>query len=209
MKNNEQQILDEIKSMMASIRQQIELLDAKMAELQQVTFRDESEIAPIELDIAAFPDDDLPFDLPESTVESAAVQTEEPVVVPTDAPVAEDVASVCEPEVIPEEEPPVDVKVEAPEAIIDAMTEKQAWRSDMPGSPVKDVRLAISLHERVLFINHLFSEDPMAFQSTINRINASESLDQVVEYVQETFPQWNLESDLVYRFMMAVRRKIR
>lgn len=209
MKNNEQQILDEIKSMMASIRQQIELLDAKMAELQQVTFRDESEIAPIELDIAAFPDDDLPFGLPESTVESAAVQTEEPVVVQTDAPVAEDVDSVCEPEVISEEEPPIDVKVEAPEAIIDAMTEKQAWRSDMPGSPVKDVRLAISLHERVLFINHLFSEDPMAFQSTINRINASESLDQVVEYVQETFPQWNLESDLVYRFMMAVRRKIR
>ena len=74
---------------------------------------------------------------------------------------------------------------------------------------VKDVRLAISLHERVLFINHLFSEDPMAFQATINRINASESLEQVVDYVKDTFPQWNLDSDLVYRFMMAVRRKIR
>jgi hypothetical protein len=95
------------------------------------------------------------------------------------------------------------------EAIIDVMTEKQAWRTDMPGTPVKDVRLAISLHERVLFINHLFSENPMAFQAAVNKVNASESLEQVVEYVKETFPQWNLESDLVYRFMMAVRRKIR
>ena len=79
----------------------------------------------------------------------------------------------------------------------------------MPGTQVKDVRLAISLHERVLFINHLFSEDPMAFQATVNKVNASQSLDEVVDYVKETFPQWNLESDLVYRFMMAVRRKIR
>ena len=96
-----------------------------------------------------------------------------------------------------------------PAAVIDVMATKHAWRNDMPGTPVKDVRLAISLHERVLFINHLFSEDPMAFQAAVNRVNASESLEQVVEFVKETYPQWNLESDLVYRFMMAVRRKIR
>ena len=58
-------------------------------------------------------------------------------------------------------------------------------------------------------INHLFSEDPMAFQAAVNKVNASESLEQVVDFVKETYPQWNLESDLVYRFMMAVRRKIR
>ena len=36
MENREQQILSEIKSMMSSIRMQLEQLDAKMAELQQV-----------------------------------------------------------------------------------------------------------------------------------------------------------------------------
>ena len=35
MENREQQILAEIKVMMGSIRTQLELLDAKMAELQQ------------------------------------------------------------------------------------------------------------------------------------------------------------------------------
>mgnify|MGYP006338394785 FL=1 len=199
MKNNEQQILDEIKSMMISIRQQIELLDAKMAELQKITSPADSAADPIDLDISSFDvvevDDDLPFDEPEAVTETQPVA--EPVTEP-------------EPVVVQMEEPVAEVLAEdVPEAIIDAMPEKQAWRTDMPGSPVKDVRLAISLHERVLFINHLFSEDPMLFQTTINRINASESLEQVVDYVKETFPQWNLESDLVYRFMMAVRRKIR
>jgi len=235
MKNNEQQILDEIKSMMISIRQQIELLDAKMAELQKITSPADSASDPIDLDISSFDvvevDDDLPFDEPEAVTETQPVAepvTEpepvvepEPIAEPEPEPVemSEDVQDagptveleeISEPVMVQMEEPVAEVLAEdVPEAIIDAMTEKQAWRTDMPGSPVKDVRLAISLHERVLFINHLFSEDPMLFQTTINRINASESLEQVVDYVKETFPQWNLESDLVYRFMMAVRRKIR
>jgi hypothetical protein len=302
MENKEQQILSEIKAMMATIRQQMEMLDAKMAELQQMSRFEGEEVAPIVLDIDTFdlpveeipeeipaseePSDDLPFDLPveetpeeepadECPVEEAvqedpvaaepevepALETEiesetEPVVEPgvepenqtvsepeiepvvetvaelieedlpeeivLDEPVAEEPAPVVLAESAPEvtepleQQPPVcETPAEEPakpvvkEAIIDAMTEKQAWRTDMPGTQVKDVRLAISLHERVLFINHLFSEDPMAFQATVNKVNASASLDEVVDYVKETFPQWNLESDLVYRFMMAVRRKIR
>lgn len=303
MKNNEQQILAEIRTMMASLRQQMEMLDAKMVQLQQLTQSDDEELTPIVLDIDTFtlpvdvpsedpveesaedsveelvdesvedpveeqtefvfdepaeepvvevpeiaadeseedltedlPSDDLPFDLPiefveepteEVVVEEPAVEVieepqpvaePEPVVEPEPQPVADAVAeaepqpvadAVAEVEPQPVAEPVEEKKPAVQEAIIDAMIEKQAWRTAMPGTPVKDVRLAISLHERVLFINHLFSEDPMAFQAAVNRVNASESLEQVVDFVKETYPQWNLESDLVYRFMMAVRRKIR
>ena len=272
MKNNEQQILNEIRTMMASIRQQMELLDAKMAELQQITRSEDEVVAPIVLDIDAFdlpveetpealsvegmpetlqaeevsedlpaeeiseevpveevaedlpveeePSDDLPFDLPveEDLPEEIILEVPNPDVPADPTPVvpadpAPTVIADPTPTVIagsdrqsPAEEP---AKPVVKEAIIDAMTEKQPWRTDMPGTQVKDVRLAISLHERVLFINHLFSEDPMAFQTAVNKVNASASLDEVVEYVKETFPQWDLDSDLVYRFMMAVRRKIR
>lgn len=248
MENKEQQILSEIKAMMATIRQQMEMLDAKMAELQQMSRFEGEEVAPIVLDIDTFdlpveevpeetpapaePSDDLPFDLPveetpvEEPVQEAPVAAEpeiEPVVEPlaeaASEPMTEDLpeeilledhaAEETAPVIVAEPEPEIVVKPLVKEAIIDAMTEKQAWRTDMPGTQVKDVRLAISLHERVLFINHLFSEDPMAFQTTVNKVNASASLDEVVEYVKETFPQWDLDSDLVYRFMMAVRRKIR
>ena len=244
MENKEQQILSEIKAMMATIRQQMEMLDAKMAELQQMSRFEGEDVAPIVLDIDTFdlpveevpeempapaePSDDLPFDLPveetpvEEPVQEAPVAAEpeiETVVEAASEPMTEDLpeeilledhaAEETAPIIVAEPEPEELVKPLVKEAIIDAMTEKQAWRTDMPGTQVKDVRLAISLHERVLFINHLFSEDPMAFQTTVNKVNASASLDEVVEYVKETFPQWDLDSDLVYRFMMAVRRKIR
>ena len=78
----------------------------------------------------------------------------------------------------------------------------------MPGTAVKDVRAAIALVDRALFINALFSGDAMAFMDTLNHINQAESLDSVVTYLTETYPQWDFNSDVVYRFMMAVRRKV-
>ena len=85
----------------------------------------------------------------------------------------------------------------------------QAWRTDIPGPEVKDIRSAISLNDRVMFISTLFREDSMLFQDVVSRINAQASLDKVASYLEETFPEWDMNSDLVYRFMMAVRRKIR
>ena len=92
--------------------------------------------------------------------------------------------------------------------VLDAMIAKQAWRTDMPGAPVRDIRSAISLNDRVLFINRLFGEDPVNFQETLNILNQMGSLDEAVAYLVEAHPSWNLESELVYRFMMALRRKL-
>lgn len=85
----------------------------------------------------------------------------------------------------------------------------RAWLTDMPGPEVKDIRSAISLNDRVMFISSLFREDSMLFQDVVSKINAQTSIDKVVSYLEETFPEWNMDSELVYRFMMAVRRKIR
>ena len=51
MENREQQILSEIKVMMASIRSQLERLDAKMAELQQIVDPEEFEAESIDIEI--------------------------------------------------------------------------------------------------------------------------------------------------------------
>jgi hypothetical protein len=93
--------------------------------------------------------------------------------------------------------------------VVDAMVSRRAWMSDMPGSEVRDVRSAISLNDRVLFINNLFSENPSFFQDAVNYINSAEDMDSVVEYFETNYPAWNMESEIVYRFMMAVRRKVR
>jgi hypothetical protein len=228
MENKESQILSEIMDMMASIRSQLEMLDAKMAELQNTVGQGEAEAMPIDLDIDDLPEteevapvveetvvveDDLPFY--DGLTDGPAVEepvAEEPVVeVPVaDEPVVEDddddLPIFADPE-------PVQEAVSAPQkpktAVIDAMTDRQAWRTDMPGTAVKDIRSAISLNDRILFINNLFGQDPMKFQDALTKINQMASLEEVVEYVETEQPGWNLESDTVYRFMMAVRRKVR
>lgn len=93
--------------------------------------------------------------------------------------------------------------------IADQKYGNEAWRKDMPGPEVKDVRSAISLNDRVMFISTLFRDDSMLFQDVINKINALATLEKAVQYLKENFPEWDLDSELVYRFMMSVRRKIR
>lgn len=93
--------------------------------------------------------------------------------------------------------------------IADQKYGNEAWRKDMPGPEVKDVRSAISLNDRVMFISTLFRDDSMLFQDVINRINALTTLEKAVQYLKENFPEWDMDSELVYRFMMSIRRKIR
>lgn len=117
-----------------------------------------------------------------------------------------------------EEEEPKAKKTKAPsehrqysghKVITDQKYGNEAWRKDMPGPEVKDVRSAISLNDRVMFISTLFRDDSMLFQDVINKINALTTLEKAVQYLKENFPEWDMDSELVYRFMMSVRRKIR
>ena len=97
----------------------------------------------------------------------------------------------------------------AKKTVMDVMGHKLAWKSAIPGTPVKNVISAISLNDRVLFINTLFKEDPMAFQDAIAAFNGMSSFAEAEEYVRTNHPEWNLNSDLVFRLMMAVRRKLK
>lgn len=94
-------------------------------------------------------------------------------------------------------------------AVIDAMADKSAWLHDIPGPEVKSLRSAIGLGDQVVYIRRLFRDDSALYQSTIDRLGGMSTLKEAVAYLSETFPEWNPASDDVYRFMMAVRRKIR
>ena len=221
MENREQQILSEIKQLMNSVRMPLEPLDAKMAELQQVYDPQEFESEPI--DLGVFPLD-LDYDLPlapeteevsEEEIVPEPETVEEPEIVP-DSVVPEEPEVLDEPAgdglfMTVEEEPVIlhqQVQAASQTAVIDVMAKKHAWRGDMPGTPVKDIRAAIALVDRALFINRLFGEDAMKFMDTLNHINQMSNLDEAVEYLASVYPEWDFDSDVVYRFMMAVRRKI-
>ena len=240
MENRQQQILSEIKEMMSSIRKQLELLDAKMAEFQYEVDPQEFTVDSIDLSLDDYPVveqapevvvqvsevDDLPVAQPdfepvaEPVAEPAAEPVDEPILEPeeiVEEPVLEPVVEPDPVEVVPVEEVVTELEMvfEAAQTlaaekpvVLDAMTTKQAWRTDMPGAAVRDIRSAISLNDRVLFINRLFDEDPVTFQETLTKLNQMETLDEAVDYLAANRPQWNFESEIVYRFMMALRRKI-
>ena len=154
-------------------------------------------------------DDDLPF--AETPVEETPVEETPVEEVPVEAPVEEDDDDL--PGVFDIPVAPVTVAAKAADQarpiLNEVMAADCAWRKDMPGSTVRDIRSAISLNDRVIFINLLFKEDAQTFVDTLSKINTMETLDQVVEYICAEFPSWDLNSDLVYRFMMAVRRKVK
>ena len=103
---------------------------------------------------------------------------------------------------------PVFEKAPRRKAVVDKLASKEAWRTDIPGTKVSDIRSAISLNDRILFINHLFGEDPAAFKEALTALNAMENFNQAADYIASIHPEWNMESDTVYRFMMAVRRRL-
>ena len=96
----------------------------------------------------------------------------------------------------------------AAKSVNDRSATPHAWRTSLPGSPVRNILSAISLNDRVLFINTLFQEDPALFQSTIAQFNEMQTLEEAESYIEANFPGWNLDSDIAFRFMMAVRRKL-
>ena len=234
MENRHQQILSEIKSLMASVRVQLEQLDVKMAELQQSFEPQSIVIEPTDFSIDDITSVEGLASLPELQtvveIEPVAFESEMAVLEPEDIvaepePLSELVTEpetvvsdpepvVSEPEVsdsvakVAVEQPVIADKVASRQAVIDAMASKQAWRTDMPGSPVRDVRAAIALVDRALFINTLFGEDAASFINAVNAVNQMTSLDEAVEYIAQNYPDWDMESDIVYRFMMAVRRKV-
>lgn len=152
---------------------------------------------------------------PETEAEPEQVAGTEPEPKPEDLPEEDGFSLFGE---MAEEEEPKAKKTKAPsehrqysghKVIADQKYGNEAWRKDMPGPEVKDVRSAISLNDRVMFISTLFRDDSMLFQDVINKINALTTLEKAVQYLKENFPEWDMDSELVYRFMMSVRRKIR
>lgn len=234
MENSQQQILSEIRFLMASVRSQLEELDAKIALWQQLV--DPVEEAAIELDfdkskyafhstepsvdeIEEMPSEEQPAEntvepelsvesTPESEPETESVSVSDLQQEPAVEAVDDDLPFFDVPEEVPAAQPVTEQSVDPKPAVIDLMTQKCAWRTAVPGAPVKDVRGAIALMDRVLFINSLFGTDPIAFQEALTQINQMQTLDEAVNYLSTAHPEWDFDSDIVYSFMMAVRRKV-
>lgn len=84
-----------------------------------------------------------------------------------------------------------------------------AWMTDMPGDAVEKIENAFSINDRILFLRELFSGDEEQYDLTLSKLNEITTFSDAHKYLNIAFDDWDEESDTVYRFYMAVRRKIR
>ena len=201
MENNRTEFLQELEAELASLKEKVRAFEDKLEAFRQLPQEEnveESDFTDMEIGVS---------DLPEQVVETEPVgkPDQKPATKPALEPVAEPVTeSVAEPVEVVEE--PLEESKPAP--VQHPETERLPWRLDKPGMSVKNLRSGISLYDRALFIGTLFKEDYALYDKTISELNALSSLDEAVDYLLERFPDWNLKSDIVYNFMMAVRKKL-
>ena len=193
-KENLKEILDEIQRLSSRLKELEERVVSMMEE-------------------PATADDDEPVDMSMEEVGGFDVDAiaeplaEEPLPSPESEPL---------PEPEPEPEPVAEEPLPEPEpASEEPVLRRQPssapglpWKRDTVGIRVKNIRSAISLMDRALFINILFKQDVALYDKTIAELNALENFDDAVVYVEDHFPDWNLSSDAVYSFMMSVRKKL-
>ena len=227
MEKSRSEILAEIKDALESLKAQVADLESRITAFEADPAEEATEESPVEevdmgpIDIS-LDDEDFVSEVPVEKVPEAAVpevkepEVKEPEIKEPEAKepeakepeakeeLLEDILSGTPKKSINDKQEKVSRK-----AVMDVMSEKCAWRTAMPGTPVKNIISAISLNDRVLFINTLFKEDPMAFQDAISTLNAMSSFAEAEAYIRENHPDWNLNSDIVYRMMMAIRRKLK
>ena len=193
MENNRTEILRELEAELAALKEKVRAFEDKLEAFRQLPEEDApeaSDFTDVEIGVS-----DLPAPEPLPVPEPEPVPVPEPDPVPVPEPVE---GPEPEPEPVPEPKP----AVPRPE------TERLPWRLDKPGISVKNIRSGISLYDRALFIGTLFKEDYALYDKTIGELNALSTLDEAVDYLLERFPDWNLKSDIVYNFMMAIRKKL-
>ena len=193
MENNRTEILRELEAELAALKEKVLQFETKLEAFRQLPEEEpveESDFTDLEIGVP---------DLPEPVAEPAPVPepVAEPVLVPE---LVEGPEPTPEPE--PEPAPKPAPVMPRPE------TERLPWRLDKPGLSVKHIRSGISMYDRALFIGTLFKEDYALYDKTIGELDALTSLDEAVDYLLERFPDWNLKSDIVYNFMMAIRKKL-
>ena len=224
MEKNIEQILSEIKNKLAELEAALEAESAARAAVEAAAAEAEAKAAaeraaavaadPIDIDIdlsaSEIPDISTPAsEIPDVTTPVSeapdAITPASETVAPSFTETRENALSGA---TVSDSPQSINDATQAVKSVNDRSATPHAWRTGLPGSPVRNILSAISLNDRVLFINTLFQEDPALFQSTIAQFNEMQTLDEAEAYIETHFPGWNLDSDIAFRFMMAVRRKL-
>lgn len=175
-----------------SLEQRIAALEAKISQLENQIAEQENQIAELQEN--------------QCEVELVMPEEETPAAPETLEPLAEletlDQLEPLEPLVEPEtpEIPEIPAEPAQPEPA------PAAPAAAKYGTPVDDIRKAISLGDRFLFQRELFAQNGELMQKTLDAINGCQSFDEAVSYIDSKFG-WDKESSTYQLFLTPIHRR--
>ncbi len=74
--------------------------------------------------------------------------------------------------------------------------------------PITNLRKAIKINDRMLFINELFNHDSVQYEQTIDMIEAADGIDEVLAKIFSQY-QWNQEDKTVIDFLELIYQRFK
>lgn len=130
---------------------------------------------------------------------------EGPIIEPEPEVIPEEPVVAPKPEVSPDEtgETPEEKGTIQPELFVE---ENSGSKAMLYGTPVDDIRKAISLGDRFLYQRELFGQNAELMQKTLTDLNALRSFDEAVSYIMTHF-KWDTESSTYQQFLVTLHRR--
>ncbi len=160
--------------------------------------------------VTAEPDVEVELVYPEDEEATVELPQEAPAAEPEPAPQPEPVAE-------PEPQPEQVVEQPAPEPVVEQPQPEPAAEQPKPeaphaplqtslfGTPVTDIRQAVSIGDRFLFQRELFGGNAEKLQQTLTELNNLHSLDEAVALVDKF--GWDKQSPTYELFLNVLRRR--
>lgn len=160
--------------------------------------------------VSAEPDVEVELVYPEEEEATVELPQEAPAAEPEPAPQPQPVAE-------PESQPEQVVEQPAPEPIVEQQQPEPAAEQPKPeaprapqqtslfGTPVTDIRQAVSIGDRFLFQRELFGGNAEKLQQTLTELNNLHSLDEAVALVDKF--GWDKQSPTYELFLNVLRRR--
>ncbi|MBO4692207.1 MAG: hypothetical protein J5604_05465 [Bacteroidales bacterium] len=191
--------LNEIANKLTELSEKVDLILSRLEALEEKSF-------PAAPHLAQLSDDSAEQDLVEFPIDEEEFEKEE-----EEGPEEDEVEDEPVEEEVDGEEPAMeesgDEEVGEPEE--EKKRDWYDWEYDYPAEYVEDLVGSMGINDRLEFIRELFNSNSVEFERDMQHIDQLENFKTIVSYMRQTHPNWDEESDTVYRFYMHVRRKFR
>ena len=186
------------------VKKEVEVSEENTAEQREVVFSDE--------EIETLLQSDLDSNAPEEEV--VLIYEEEPkenenLSQPEDTKVEQesDKTQVEQPQITPLSTK-VDVQYGTKTTIVETMNkvENSSIADRFATKKISDVR-RMPIGDRLRFQRELFANEPDVMNTTLAFINSTQSMDECLLHIQENYPQWDMESEVVVEFLTFINRK--